>query len=240
MPISFRRTESRPAPRAPQLEDSREQLAAIITDPATSASSRRQRLWKRLLGFGIVDPVDDWENARPRTRLSLARPRIITTIRPQARRALILNSRLPARRHRCCSLSPSRCRLFSSPRAAGSARNARRFALQVAARFDCGELNLDSTPSHSERFPQPRQPRRAWEFVGLSKSATVPPSQAAAQLSPTSCSTSLARRPRRARSIGGSAQVLQPASIANGILAPHHRLSMTAPSPRSPFASSRR
>jgi hypothetical protein len=47
--------------------DSRELLAAIITDPrnARFAQVIVNRLWKELIGVGIVEPVDDWENAAP-------------------------------------------------------------------------------------------------------------------------------------------------------------------------------
>ena len=48
-------------------DDTREQLAAILTDPRNGrfAQVMVNRLWKELLGFGIVEPVDDWENTAP-------------------------------------------------------------------------------------------------------------------------------------------------------------------------------
>lgn len=50
-----------------ELDDSRERLAALITDPTNSRFPKVvvNRLWKRYFGRGLVEPVDDWENARP-------------------------------------------------------------------------------------------------------------------------------------------------------------------------------
>ncbi len=48
-------------------ENPRERLAAILTSPNNSrfAEVLVNRLWKRYLGFGIVEPVDDWSAAEP-------------------------------------------------------------------------------------------------------------------------------------------------------------------------------
>lgn len=48
-------------------QDSREQLAALITSPGNHrfAQVMVNRLWQRYLGRGLVEPVDDWENAQP-------------------------------------------------------------------------------------------------------------------------------------------------------------------------------
>jgi hypothetical protein len=47
--------------------DSREKLAALITDPRNTRFAKVlvNRVWKRYLGRGIVEPVDDWETAEP-------------------------------------------------------------------------------------------------------------------------------------------------------------------------------
>lgn len=48
-------------------EDTREQLAAIITGPQNErfAQVMANRLWARLMGRGIVEPVEDWEKGKP-------------------------------------------------------------------------------------------------------------------------------------------------------------------------------
>lgn len=47
--------------------DSREKLAALITSPSNTRFAKVivNRLWKRYMGTGIVEPVDDWEKAKP-------------------------------------------------------------------------------------------------------------------------------------------------------------------------------
>ncbi len=48
-------------------DDSRERLAMLITSPHNKrfAPILVNRLWQRYLGYGIVEPVDDWEHANP-------------------------------------------------------------------------------------------------------------------------------------------------------------------------------
>ncbi|MBX3397379.1 MAG: DUF1553 domain-containing protein [Gemmataceae bacterium] len=48
-------------------EDARDRLAALVTAPQNErfAQVMVNRLWKRLMGRGIVEPVDDWERAKP-------------------------------------------------------------------------------------------------------------------------------------------------------------------------------
>lgn len=47
--------------------DSRELLAAILTDPRNDRFAKVfvNRMWKQFVGTGIVEPVDDWETAQP-------------------------------------------------------------------------------------------------------------------------------------------------------------------------------
>jgi len=48
-------------------EDTRERLAALITAPPNVRFGRVivNRIWKRLMGSGLVEPVDDWEGRTP-------------------------------------------------------------------------------------------------------------------------------------------------------------------------------
>jgi len=48
-------------------KDTREQLAAIITSPQNErfANVIVNRVWKRYLGHGLVEPVDDWDGQEP-------------------------------------------------------------------------------------------------------------------------------------------------------------------------------
>ncbi|OYW12201.1 MAG: hypothetical protein B7Z55_18475, partial [Planctomycetales bacterium 12-60-4] len=48
-------------------DDRREQLAAIMTAPTNERFSQviANRVWRRYLGRGLVEPVDDWETYKP-------------------------------------------------------------------------------------------------------------------------------------------------------------------------------
>src|SRR5689334_4676362 len=51
----------------PAAGDSREMFAAVLTDSRNDRFARVivNRLWKQFLGFGIIEPVDDWEASVP-------------------------------------------------------------------------------------------------------------------------------------------------------------------------------
>ncbi len=48
-------------------DDPRDKLAALITAPLNERFAQvvANRLWKRLMGRGLIEPVDDWEKGRP-------------------------------------------------------------------------------------------------------------------------------------------------------------------------------
>jgi mono/diheme cytochrome c family protein len=52
---------------ADHADDPRDRLAALLTAPGNERFSQviANRLWRRYLGRGLVEPVDDWEKARP-------------------------------------------------------------------------------------------------------------------------------------------------------------------------------
>ncbi len=52
---------------AQEPEDTRDRLAALITAPQNErfAQVMANRIWKRFMGRGIVEPVDDWERGKP-------------------------------------------------------------------------------------------------------------------------------------------------------------------------------
>ena len=50
---------------ASDLKDTRERLAARITSSRRFAEVMANRLWKRLMGAGLVEKVDDWEGKTP-------------------------------------------------------------------------------------------------------------------------------------------------------------------------------
>jgi hypothetical protein len=55
------------AKRAEYPDDSRDRLAALITAPENERFARvmANRVWKRLMGRGLVEPAEDWERGQP-------------------------------------------------------------------------------------------------------------------------------------------------------------------------------
>ena len=212
-------------------EDTRESLAAIITDPRNERFPQvvANRLWKRLFGYGIVDPVDDWEDVRP------SHPELLTWLGRElithdydlkyvAR--LILNSQTY---QRVVTDAGSRFtkhdgRLFASPaRRRLTAEQLVDSLFQVAGKqFDCEELNLDLDAHRSvQDFLNAGKPQRAWEFVGLSNERDRPALAKPAAQTVTDVLLNFGWRDSRAEPKSTREEapnVLQPAIVANGIL----------------------
>ena len=212
-------------------EDTREQLAAIITDPRNERFAQvvTNRLWKRLLGFGIVDPVDDWEDVSPSHPALLAwlGRELIThdyDLKHVAR--LILNSQTY---QRAVTDAGSRFakpaeRLFASPaRRRLSAEQLVDSLFEIAGKdFDSEELNFDLDGRRTIKdFLNLGKPQRAWEFVGLSNERDRPSLGKPGAQPFTDVLTSFGWRDSRAepKTVREEApNVLQPALLANGIL----------------------
>jgi hypothetical protein len=212
-------------------EDSREQLAAILTDPRNERSAQVivNRLWQRLLGFGIVDPVDDWEDVRPSHKelLTWLGRELIThdyDLKHVAR--LILNSQAYQRivTDAGSKVTKPDARLFASPaRRRLSAEQLVDSLFQVAGKeFESDPLNFDLDGRRTIKdFLDLGIPRRAWQFVGLSNERDRPALAKPAAQVITDVLQNYGWRDSRAepRSTREEApNVLQPASLANGIL----------------------
>jgi hypothetical protein len=165
-------------------EDSREQLAAIMTDPRNERFAQvvANRLWKRLIGWGIVDPVDDWENAKPSHKelLEWLGRELVThdyDLKHVAR--LILNSHAYQRTvtDKGSRFAKADERLFQSPaRRRLTAEQLVDSLFQVSGKdLECEELNFDLDARRPLKdFINAGAPRRAWEFVGLSNERDRP------------------------------------------------------------------
>ena len=214
-------------------EDSREQLAAIITDPRNERFPQvvANRVWKRLLGFGIVDPVDDWENVHPSHRELLAwlgRELITHDYRPQAHHPAHPQfgslSASVGHRRRFALCQAGRAALRSRPgRRRLTAEQLGDSLFPVAGKeFDCEELNFDLDAHRSVKdFLNAGTPRRAWEFVGLSNerdrpALAKPAAQTIADVLINFGWRDSRNEPKSTRE--EAPNVLQPASIANGVL----------------------
>ncbi len=212
-------------------EDSREQLAAIITDPRNERFAQvvANRLWERLLGFGIVDPVDDWDAARPSHKdllTWLGREFISHDYDLKHVARLVMNS---AAYQRVVTVEGSRLAKPDERVFQGQAR--RRLTaeqlvdtlFQVAGKeFDCEELNLDLDARRTIKdFLNLGYPQRAWEFVGLSNERDRPSLGKPGAQPFLDVLVNFGWRDSRAepKSVREEApNVLQPAIVANGIL----------------------
>lgn len=212
-------------------DDTREQLAAIITDPRNERFAQVvvNRLWKRLLGFGIVDPVDDWENVSPSHKdllTWLGRELISNDYDLKHVARLIMNS---ATYQRAVTDAGSKFakpaeRLFQSPaRRRLTAEQLIDSLFQVAGKeFDCEDLNLDLDARLSPKdFLNLGSPQRAWEFVGLSNERDRPSLGKPSAQPFLDVLVNFGWRDSRAEPKSTREEapnVLQPAIVANGVL----------------------
>ncbi len=177
-------------------DDSRERLAALITAPSNErfAAVLVNRLWSRLMGAGIVEPVDDWQNAiasHPELLVWLSRELVASGYDQRHILRLIMNSDAYARQAtgRNRQAAPTD-RFFAAP-------DRRRLTAEqvvdslVAASghvLDVDELTFDADGWHAaSTMVSLGKPRRAWQFAELSNerdrpSLALPRAQAVADV----------------------------------------------------------
>jgi hypothetical protein len=211
--------------------DSRELLAAIITDPRNErfAQVMVNRLWKQLIGIGIVEPVDDWENAAPSHKelLQWLAHELVThdyDLKQIARGILESNTYQRVPSSDAARVGKSSERTFAAParrRLTAEQLVDSLFTISGKA-FDTEMLTMD---------PEGRQvandqgnfgvPERAWQFAALSNERDRPAlAKPRAQII-ADVLTAFGWRESRAepRSVRDhEANVLQPALLANGTL----------------------
>jgi hypothetical protein len=212
-------------------KDSRERLAALISDPRNERFARVivNRLWKQFLGKGIVEPVDDWETAKashPELLDWLARE--LTThdydLKHLAR--LILNSHTYQREARpdAPGDQPEQ-RLFTGPsrRRMSAEQIVDSLFSAVGKKFESEEMNMDVDGRRPVReFNNLGTPYHSWEFTSLSNERDRPAlAMPRAQMISDTLSTFGWRESRQGPQTlrDESPNVLQPAAIANGLLA---------------------
>jgi Protein of unknown function (DUF1553)/Protein of unknown function (DUF1549) len=210
-------------------DDTREKLAALLTDPRNERFPQviANRLWKELFGFGIVDPVDDWESARP------ALPELLQWLGHELAThdydlkhiaRLILTSdayqRIPTAEG--SRQMKSKERLFASPaRRRMSAEQIVDSLFQAAGKpFNVEALTQDPEDRQSSKdHGNFGVPRRAWEFIPLSNERDRPALAKPRAQTITDVLVTFGWRESRTepRSIREEeASVLQPALLANG------------------------
>ena len=166
-----------------QSTDDRERFAAYLTSPRNRRFPRVivNRLWKRLLGYGIVEPVDDWhdsENRYPQLLDYLAYELVTNAYDLKHVTRLILNSETYQRSIHRGSHSPTEEQdVFAAP------RRRRMTAEQVVdSLFHIAGKPLNTEPLCLD--PEGRRPitqflnlgvpQRAWQFTSMSNDRDRP------------------------------------------------------------------
>ena len=212
-------------------DDTREQLAAFITSPASDrfAQVLVNRVWKRYLGLGFIEPVDDWENktaSHPELLAWLAREFMANGYDLKHLARLVFNSHAYQRvagLHTPKTDAPAD-RLFASPtrrRLAAEQMVDSLFAV-TGKPIESELLTLDNDArSGAKDFLNLGYAHRAWQFTGLSNdrdrpALSMPRTQAIIDVLAMFGWRESRQGPLSARD--HSPNVLQPAVLANGDL----------------------
>lgn len=176
-------------------KDSRAVLAWSITQPGNERFAQVivNRLWKRYLGRGIVEPVQDWETgepSHPALLAFLADELILNRYDLKHVARLILNSQAYQREVDESDLRDARNRLFAAPtrRRMTAEQLADSLFLAVGKPFDSEELCLNADGKQvAVNFLNLGVPRRAWQFACTSNererpSMTLPRAQSVVDL----------------------------------------------------------
>ncbi len=211
--------------------DSREKLAALITDPRNERFAKVivNRLWKRYLGWGIVEPVDDWETAKP------SHPDLLEFLAAELTAhnydlkhvaRLILNSQVYQRAVRADGSAEKEAeeRLFASParRRMTAEQVVDSLFAAVGKEFNSEEMNMDVDGRRPVKdFNNLGAPAHGWEFASLSNerdrpALAMPMAQPIVDTLTTFGWREARQSPQTVRD--HSANVLQPAALANGLL----------------------
>ena len=162
--------------------DPRERLAAILTRNQQFAEVLVNRLWKRYMAYGLVEPVDDWvdrEPSHPNLLAYLARELVTHNYDLKHLARLILNSQTYQRMAPTDSLDPEdpQQRLFAgqSPRRMSAEQLVDSLFLAVEKKFRTEQLCMDPEGRRpASQFVNLGTPRRAWQFTTLSNERDRP------------------------------------------------------------------
>ncbi|WP_165072947.1 DUF1553 domain-containing protein [Paludisphaera rhizosphaerae] len=212
-------------------KDARERLAALVTSPADARFARVtvNRVWRRYLGAGIVEPPDDWEGrvpSHPEMLDWLARRFVGDGYSLKALARLILTSDVYQRRATGANRNaPPESRFFAAPdRRRLSAEQVVDSLFAAAGRpMDLEELTFDpdGRRTNGERVSLGR-PERAWMLANLANerdrpSLALPNATAVADVMEAFGWTGARQNPRTDRD--ASPNVLQPGALGNGVAA---------------------
>jgi cytochrome c553 len=212
---------------APTKDDSREQLAALITSPQNERFAQVivNRIWKQLMGRGFVEPVDDWEASKPTHPELLdwlAREFVSHHYDMKHLQQLILTSEAYQRQTRPLVSGTTPDFAAPLPRRMTAEQIVDSLFAAVGKDLDSEELTMDNDGTQSQSaMISLGHPRRAWEFTSLSNerdrpSLAIPKAQIIVDVLENFGWRPSRQEPKSVRET--AANVRQPAILANGAL----------------------
>ena len=204
----------------------REQFAATLTSPRNMrfAEVIVNRLWRRWMGIGLVEPIDDWEQAEPshpELLEYLARELVANDYDLKHVARLILNSHAYQREVR--PTDPDKQQLWAGQvrRRASAEQIVDSMFVACGKSFNSEMLTLDQEGRRPiDTFLNLGEPRRAWQFTSLSNERDRP--ALALPMAQTIIDVLLVYGWRDSRPNPTSVRdeeptMLQPLTIANGV-----------------------
>lgn len=212
---------------APPDAGPRERAAALLTAPQNErfAQMLANRLWQRLMGRGIVEPVDDWEKGEP------SHPELLRYLGRELVRGgndlkhlarLIFNSH--AYQRAVDPQLPEPSPFFASParRRLSAEQIVDSLFLAAGKRMDTEEVSLDVDGGRDMKSSiSLGKPKRAWQFASTSNERDRPSLSLPRVQAVVDVLEAFGWRPSRqdARTSRETApNVLQPAIVANGTM----------------------
>lgn len=210
---------------AQQPDDSRDQLAALLTTPHNTRFAQVvvNRIWQQLMGRGIVEPVEDWEKGRsshPDLLTWLGREFVRSGYSAKAIQRLILNSHAYQRQVDSALSAQEPLFVSPAPRRLTAEQIVDSLFAATGKPFALEEMSLDIDGDRmASRSISLGKPRRAWMLASTSNerdrpSLMLPRIQAVADVLEIFGWRGARVDPVSRRE--SSPNVLQPAIISNG------------------------
>ncbi len=211
-------------------KDTRERLAALVTSPQNTRFAQVivNRVWKRLIGAGFVEPAHDWEGrtpSHPELLAWLGREFVAQGYDLRKLARLVLTSQAYQRAATGRNLTaPAEQRFFAAPEARRLTAEQVVDSMFAAAgqTLEAEEITLDLDARRPvDSFISLGTPRRAWMLASLSNerdrpSLNLPRAQAVADVLEAFGWTGSRQNPRTDRET--DANVLQPGVLANSLV----------------------
>ncbi len=209
------------------LARTRDQLASAITDPRNERFAQviANRLWKRLMGRGIVEPVDDWEKNAP------THPELLRYLGRELVRGgydlkhltrVIVNSHAYQRAADADLKEVDPLHIAHAPRRLAAEQIVDSLFLAAGKRMDTEEVSLDIDGGRDiKNSLSLGKPNRAWMFASTSNerdrpSLSLPRVQAVVDVLEAFGWRATRQFPLTDRDV--SPNVLQPAILSNGVV----------------------